>query len=265
MTNSGQLRIALGEYDIGWHDPDTSLDRAARVVSESAAAGARLVILPEMCTSGFTMDVVNYAEPMNGDRVTRLSHMARSASVWLLAGVPTTDAGSSDCNARNSALVFAPTGELAATYHKQRLFAYADEHRSYSAGDGPVVVDVDGVRVAPFICYDLRFPELFRRVAKDVDVIALIASWPAARRTHWDALLRARAIENQCYFLGVNRIGEGGGITYDGGSAAFDPWGAPVTQNALPGAEGATTVLISRAEVSRVRDSYPFLADSVGT
>ncbi|MEO7218559.1 MAG: nitrilase-related carbon-nitrogen hydrolase [Gemmatimonadaceae bacterium] len=264
MTVGGQLRIALGEYDIGWHDPDTSLDRAARVVSESAAAGARLVILPEMCTSGFTMDVANYAEPMNGDRVTRLSHMARSASVWLLAGVPTAVSDSSECIAKNSALVFAPTGELAAVYHKQRLFAYADEQRSYSAGDGPVIVDVDGVRVSPFICYDLRFPELFRRVAESVDVIALIASWPAARRTHWDALLQARAIENQCYFVGVNRIGEGGGINYDGGSAAFDPWGAPVIQTALSGAEGTNTVLVSRAEVNRVRNAYPFLADSVG-
>lgn len=264
MNKNEHLRIALGEYDIGWHDPDTSLDRAAQLVSQSAAAGARLVILPEMCTSGFTMNVANYAESMNGDRVMRLSHMARSASVWLLAGVPTTDPDSSECFARNSALVFAPTGELAATYHKQRLFAYADEHHSYNAGDGPIIVDVDGIRVAPFICYDLRFPELFRRVAKDVDVMTLIASWPAARRMHWDTLLRARAIENQCYFIGVNRIGEGGGINYDGGSAAFDPWGAPLAQTAVPGVERATTVLISRAEVSRVRDAYPFLADSVG-
>ena len=264
MSDSGQLRIALGEYDIGWHDPDASLDRAARVVAESAAAGARLVVLPEMCTSGFTMDVADYAETMDGDHVTRLSHMARSASVWLMAGVPTVDASTRECIVRNSALVFAPTGELAATYHKQKLFAYADEHHVYTAGDRPVIVDVDGVRVAPFICYDLRFPELFRRVAHDADVMILIASWPAARRTHWDTLLRARAIENQCYVIGVNRTGEGGGINYDGGSAGFDPWGAQLTPRPVPLANGVTTMVVSAAEVARVRYAYPFLADEIG-
>jgi len=260
MTTSSQLSVALGEYDIGWHDPDASLDRAAHVVAQSAASGARLIVLPEMCTSGFTMDVANFAESMTSDRITRLSHMARSAGIWLVAGVPTR-AADSDTTARNSALVFAPTGALAATYNKQRLFAYADEQRSYHPGDEAVVIDVDGIRVAPFICYDLRFPELFRAVAQRADLILVIASWPAARRTHWDVLLRARAIENQCYVVGVNRSGDGGGITYDGGSAAYDPWGAPLPQTAVPGADGITTVLVSSAEVERVRSAYPFLAD----
>jgi predicted amidohydrolase len=263
MSANGQIRVALGEYDIGWHDPDTSLDRAARIVAGAAAAGARLVVLPEMCTSGFTMDAANYAEAMTSDRVTRLSHMALSAAVWLIAGVPTADIGANDRVARNSALIFSPTGELAEAYHKQRLFAYADEQRTYGRGDRSVVIDVDGVRVAPFICYDLRFPELFRSVASDVDLIVVIASWPAARRTHWDTLLRARAIENQCYVIGVNRSGEGGGISYDGGSTAFDPWGAELTGNTAPRAGAIETVLVSSAEVGRVRAAYPFLQDSV--
>lgn len=262
MTTTGQLRVALGEYDIGWHDPDASLDRAAQVVAQSAASGARLVVLPEMCTSGFTMDVANFAEPMTSDRITRLSHMARSAGVWLVAGVPTRETDS-DTTARNSALVFAPTGALAATYNKQRLFAYADEQNSYRPGDKSVVIDVDGIRVAPFICYDLRFPELFRAVAEQADLMLIIASWPASRRTHWDVLLRARAIENQCYVVGVNRSGGGGGIVYDGGSAAYDPWGAPLQQTAVPGADGTTAVVIASAEVKRVRGAYPFLADAV--
>jgi omega-amidase len=262
MTRNSQIRVALGQYDIGWHDPEASLERATRIVAECAAAGARLVVLPEMCTSGFTMDVANYSEPMTGERVTRLSHMARSASVWLIAGVPTEDVDAGACVARNSAIVFSPTGEVVAAYHKQRLFAYANEQRSYRPGDAPVIIDVEGVRVAPFICYDLRFPELFRRVARDVDVMVVIASWPAARRTHWDTLLRARAIENQCYMIGVNRIGEGGGIQYDGGSAAFDPWGAELELSAVPRLDGISTVLVSCDEAGRVRSAYPFLADA---
>jgi predicted amidohydrolase len=261
MKTTGRLTIALGEYDIAWHDPELSLDRAAEIVSASAAAGARLVVLPEMCTSGFTMDVANFAESIDGEHVTRLSRIARSESVWLLAGVPTIDPDSAKLRARNSALAFAPTGELVATYHKQRLFAYAEEQQSYDRGAASVVVNVDGVRIAPFICYDLRFPELFRAVAREVDVMVVIASWPAERRSHWDVLLRARAIENQCYFVGVNRTGTGGGVNYDGGSAAFDPWGAPVIPKAVAGADSLATVAVSRAEVARVRDAYPFLAD----
>lgn len=262
MTTPGSLCVALGEYDIGWHDPDGSLDRASRIVAESVARGARLVVLPEMCTSGFTMDVDNFAEPIAGEHVTRLSQMARSGDVWLIAGVPTRDTGTTDCTARNSALIFAPTGALAAVYHKQRLFAYAQEQSSYHSGDEPVVIDIDGVRVSPFICYDLRFPELFRRVAVRADLIVVIASWPAARRTHWDVLLRARAIENQCYVIGVNRTGEGGSVVYDGGSAAYDPWGASLERAVVSGSAAVATVTVSAPEVERVRTAYPFLADA---
>ncbi len=256
------LRVALGEYDIGWHDPDVSLDRAAQLVAESAADGARLVVLPEMCTSGFTMDVEHFAESMTSERVERLSQIARASNVWLIAGVPTRNVDKPACTARNSALVFTPSGSLEAVYHKQRLFAYADEQRSYQAGADSLVIEIDGVRVSPFICYDLRFPELFRRVAADVDLMVVIASWPAARRTHWDVLLRARAIENQCYVIGVNRTGEGGTIAYDGGSAAYDPWGSPLESRALPGAAGTVAVTVSALEVERVRTAYPFLADA---
>jgi omega-amidase len=215
-----------------------------------------------MCTSGFTMDVDNFAELLDGARVAQLARMAQSHSVWLIAGVPTRDAGATGHTARNSALVFDPAGELAAVYHKQRLFAYADEQRSYSEGDGAVVVNIDGLRVSPFICYDLRFPELFRRVAAQVDVLVVIASWPAARRAHWDVLLRARAIENQSYVIGVNRIGEGGSLTYNGGSAAYGPWGASLDAVAVAGVEHVSLVTVSAREVERVRAAYPFLPDA---
>lgn len=261
MTSTTQpLRVVLGEYDIGWHDSATSLERASAIVAAAAASGARFVVLPEMCTTGFTMDA-DLAEPLEGESVARLSAMASQFNVWLLAGVATRDADPAKHTAKNSALMFSPTGALTAVYHKQRLFAYANEQRSYVSGDQPVVVDVDGVRVSPFICYDLRFPELFRSVAPATDLMVVIASWPAARRAHWDALLKARAIENQCYVIGVNRIGTGDAILYDGGSAAFDPWGSPVDGSAVPGGGDITSVAVSAAEVGRVREAYPFLAD----
>ena len=259
IRTDATLRIALGEYDIGWHDPHTSLDRAAALADVALSARARLLVLPEMCTSGFTMDA-GFAEPLEGESVQRLSDIARSRHIWMIAGVPTSGLPGSSA-ARNSALVLDPDGNIAARYDKQKLFAYASEHESYEPGSAPVVIDVEGLRIAPFICYDLRFPEVFRAVAADVDAMVLIASWPAARRSHWDALLPARAIENQCYFIGVNRTGNGGRITYDGGSAAYDPWGTRLVPD-TNAAGGVPTVQISSAEVRRVRESYPFLADA---
>jgi predicted amidohydrolase len=241
------LRVALGEYDIGWQDPDTSLARAQQLVERARRAGARLVVLPEMATTGFTMDAERWAQPIGGGDLTR-------NGVWLVAG---RAARTPDGVAYNVALVITPDGELAGAYRKQRLFSYAGEQRAYGAGDGPVIVTIDGVRVSPFICYDLRFPELFRAVARRVDLFLVIASWPAARRAHWDLLLRARAVENLAHVVGVNRTGEGGGLAYDGGSAAWSPWGEPLAAVA----EDPVVVEVDPAEVARVRTKYPFLDD----
>jgi len=248
------LRVALGEYDIGWQDPATSLARAEQLVQRARRGGARLVVLPEMCTTGFTMDADRWAEPFGGADAERLKSIARVNGVWLVAGIA---ARTPDGAAHNVAMVVSPSGELAGAYRKQRLFAYGGEHEAYVGGDGPMVVTMDGVRVSPFVCYDLRFPELFRAVARRADLLVVIANWPAARRAHWDLLLRARAVENLSYVVGVNRTGEGGGLSYDGGSAAWSPWGDPVPTLA----SDPPLVAIDPADVAAVRQKYPFLDD----
>jgi predicted amidohydrolase len=252
------LRVALGEYDIGWQDPDASLARAESVVARAAGAGARLVVLPEMCATGFTMAADAWAEPLDGPSATRLAAAAARHQVWVVAGLAARPAPGEP--PVNVAAVFDPAGALRAAYRKRRLFAYAGEHASYAPGRDPVVVDVDGVRVCPLVCYDLRFPELFREVARDVDAFVLIANWPAARAAHWEALTRARAIENLAYLVAVNRVGEGGGIAYAGGSVAYGPWGDP-----LPVLAGApASVDLDPAVVRDVRSRYPFLDDMEG-
>lgn len=247
------LRVALGEYDIGWHAPEISLGRAEAVVRQASRAGADLVMLPEMCTTGFTMEPAAQAEPLDGPSIRRLSAIARGAGIHLLAGVATREGAGEGFF--NSALLFDSDGEIVAHYRKQKLFVFAEEQRHYSPGEAPVVLEVKGVRIAPFICFDLRYPELFRAVAGEVDAMLLIANWPAARRMHWDALTRARAIENQCYFLAVNRIGQGGGIEYDGGSAAYDPWGEPLGTGAMQ------IVELDPERVGEIRRKYPFVED----
>jgi predicted amidohydrolase len=256
MMKTEPLLVALGEYDIGWHDPATSLKRAAQLVERAAGAGAQLVVLPEMSTTGFTMDSAHRSEPLTGHSVSALADLALRNHVHLLAGVATREARGGT-GYFNSALLFGPDGELDAHYRKQRLFGYAGEDDYYSPGENPVIATVHGVRIGLFICFDLRFPELFRAVAPEVDAFALIASWPTTRRSHWDVLVRARAIENLSYVVAVNRTGEGGGVEYNGGSVAYNPWGDPIVEQK----EGLLLAHLDPAEVSRIRAAYPFLAE----
>jgi omega-amidase len=259
-TAAPPLRVALGEYDTGWQDPASSLARATEIVNGAARRHARLVVLPEMCTTGFTMDPAQWAASLDGTSAESLRRLARARQLWILAGLAVREAPD---RAVNAAVLFDPEGGIAATYRKQRLFAHGGEHEHYVPGESPVVATIEGVRVAPFVCYDLRFPELFRAVATDVDALIVVANWPAQRRSHWDVLTRARAIENQCYMIAVNRTGTGGEGVYDGGSAAYDPWGEAI---GIGGGEGTASrvVDVDPARVQRVRTRYPFLRDMEG-
>lgn len=245
------VTVALGEYDTGWHAPMQSLERAREAAQQTHAAGADLLVLPEMCTTGFTMDADNLAEPPDGPSVRALASLARENKLWLIAGVSIRRDG----RYLNSALAFAPDGSHVATYDKQRLFSYAKETEIYSPGAGPCVIQLGGLSVALFVCFDLRFPELFREVGPDIDAFVLIANWPSARQRHWEVLTQARAIENQCYMIAVNRIGEGDGLTYSGGSVIVDPWGEridkPSKQSPLRIGE------VSSKTVARVRKEFP--------
>ena len=249
------LRVALGEYDVGWQDPPASLDRAAALVGRAAGAGARLVVLPETCATGFTMDAARWAEPLDGPSATRLGALAAEHGLWIVAGLALRDGAGA---AVNAAVLLDPSGRPAAVHRKRRLFGHGGEPDAYAPGAEPTVATVDGVRLGLFVCYELRFPELFREVARDVDAIVLIANWPAARRAHWDALVRARAIENLACVVAVNRVGDGGGIAYDGGSVAYSPWGDALP-NVAPGEP--RTVELDPAVVAETRRRYRFLED----
>lgn len=257
MTAS-RLTVALGEYDTGWHSPEASLAAATRVATHAAAFGARLVVLPEMATTGFTMDT-SRAVPIDSRDVSLLRAIASRLGIWLVAGVALRETDSDGAPvAHNAALAIDPAGEIVAVHRKQRMFAFAGEDASYRAGSESTTVTIEGVRFGLFVCYELRFPELFADVAAGVDGMIVIANWPAARRAHWDALLRARAIENQCAVIGVNRTGVAGGLTYDGGSAAFDAWGDridPVTP------AGLRIVTMDSGKTAAVRERFPFLRD----
>jgi len=255
LDPSGRLTVALGEYDTGWHDPVKSLAKARAIAQQARAAGADLLVLPEMCASGFTMHADKFAEPPNGPSTRALSAIAKDHRLWIIAGLSMHRDG----RYLNSALVFAPDGSHVATYDKQRLFGYAKETTVYSAGTNPCVIQIGGLSLVLFVCFDLRFPDLFQAVAPEVDACVVIANWPSARQRHWEVLTQARAIENQCYVVAVNRIGEADGIAYKGGSVIFDPWGErcdkPAPNSSLRIGE------LSRAMVSGVREKFPLIGD----
>jgi len=248
------VKIALLQTDIAWEDVPENHRRAATMLAEAASGGARLAILPEMFNTGFSMDSRRIAQPPGGPSESFLRDQAKALNLWILASIPE----SGEPAPRNMALLVSPQGPVT-RYAKIHPFSYAGEHEHYAAGDRVVTAEIEGLRVTPFVCYDLRFPEPFRLAAPETDLFAVVANWPQERREHWRLLLRARAIENQAYVAGVNRVGDGGRLHYAGESALVSPSGDTL-------AEGGDReqVLLSEVDakkVAEIRARFPFLDD----
>ena len=250
------MRIAGIQHDIVWEDPEANFERLAPSIAGAAASGARLVVLTEMFSTGFSMATERTAEPVGGPSASFLTEQAAEHDVWVAASVPEEPEGVD--KPFNTLILAAPDGTTH-RYRKIHPFTYSGEHEHFSAGDGFTTVDVDGLRVTLFVCYDLRFADEFWATANDTDVYLVPANWPEARRAHWSTLLRARAIENQAYVVGINRVGHGGDLDYSGDSAVIDPMGETLASAAQ---EEALLVTDVRAErVAEVRDRFRFLQD----
>jgi predicted amidohydrolase len=250
------VRVAGIQHDVVWEDREATLARLEPQLQAAAGAGARLVVLTEMFPTGFSMDPERVAEPEAGPSTGFLRTRAGELGVWLAGSVPIRPAGGG--RPVNRLLLAGPGGELE-HYDKLHPFTYSGEHEHYAAGTRRVTVDIEGVRVTPFVCYDLRFADEFWAEARGTDCYVVVANWPAARRAHWQALLVARAIENQAYVVGVNRVGEGGGLSYAGDSRIVDPLGEVLAAGA-----GGETILLADVDpevVTETRKRYPFLAD----
>jgi len=250
------MRIAAVQHDIVWEDRAATLAHLDGQVAAAAAGGARLVAFTEMFATGFSMNTHTTAEAPDGPTVTWLRDQAVRHDVWVAGSValrvPEHDL------AVNALCLVSPVGEVH-RYDKIHPFSYAGEHERFAAGDRFVTVDVEGVRVTLFVCYDLRFADEFWACAVDTDAYLVVANWPDARRHHWRALLDARAIENQAYVVGVNRVGDGGGLHYTGDSRIVHPLGEVLAS----GAGGETTLFadLDPMVVADVRARLPFLPD----
>jgi predicted amidohydrolase len=255
------MKIAAIQHDIAWEDAETTRRHLVPLVGQAAASGARLVLLTEMYATGFSMHPADIAEERGGPNEQFLLAQAAEHGIWLLGSIAQwtgRPAGEPGPNAQNVAVLAGPDGQLH-RYAKIHPFSYAGEDKYYQAGSDFLTVTVEGLRVSVFVCYDLRFADEFWALAPDTDLYAVVANWPEPRREHWKALLRARAIENQAYFAGVNRVGVADGVVHVGDSAILDPLGRTLAEASL-----AETVLIAEVdpdEVKAVRARYPFLAD----
>jgi predicted amidohydrolase len=249
------VRVAVVQHDIVWEDPIANFARLGPMIAE-AATEARLVVLTETFSTGFSMDTERVAEPFDGPSARFLGEQAREHGVWVCGSAPERADGAE--RPANCLILAGPTGEMH-RYRKVHRFSYGGEDEHYDAGTEPLTVTIEGVRLSLFVCYDLRFaPDLWAR-ASETDAFVVVANWPAARRDHWRTLLRARAIENLAYVVGANRVGSSGGVETAGDSMIIGPFGETV---AFAGATETTIIgEIDPRVVAETRSRYPFLTD----
>jgi predicted amidohydrolase len=253
------VRIAAVQHDIVWEDRDANFERLAPQVARAVGAGAELILLTETFSTGFSM-TPGIGEPEGGPSSRFLADRAAEHGVWVGGTCPEIADG--EHLPYNSFVLAAPDGTTH-RYRKLHPFTHAGEHERFRAGEEPVTVQVGGLRVSPFICYDLRFADVFWRAAPETDVYLVPANWPSPRRLHWQTLLQARAIENQAYVVGCNRVGTAGdGTEHVGDTRIVSPMG-----ELLATAAGGETIVLAdvdAAEVAATRDRFRFLPDRRG-
>jgi predicted amidohydrolase len=249
------MNVAGIQMNIVWEQPAENFRLAEARARAAVGEGANFVVLPEMFATGFSMN----ADLVSGfveETRSFLAGLSAQLGVFVLAGY----AEPGDPKPANAASIFDPSGLEILHYRKIHPFSLAGEDKHFMAGDSVETARMESLRVTPFICYDLRFPEPFRVAADNTDLFCVIANWPESRRYHWSTLLKARAIENQAFVLGVNRIGTGGGLDYTGDSVLLNPLGEELAA-IEPGSEGLCAGELGSAEVDRIREQFSFLRD----
>jgi omega-amidase len=248
-----KLNISLVQANLAWHQPQQNRDHL-RLMLERVSRASDLVVLPEMFTTGFTMQAAEFAESMDGPSVSWMRERARELDAALCGSLIVVEDG----KYLNRFVLAEPDGTLN-YYDKRHLFAMAGEHDSYTAGRSRQVINFRGWRICPMICYDLRFP-VWSRNDLDYDLLVYVANWPSRRRSHWKALAMARAIENQCYVATVNRVGaDAKGLEYLGDSSLVDFTGE--VQWCCEANEDVHNAILDRSAMVAYRQRFPFLRD----
>lgn len=249
------MYLNLVQYSPEWENKKANKEKLIKLISTNLIKES-VLIFPEMTLTGFTMKSNDFAEDLRGESFQFFSGIASENNVHVIGGLIEKKNGLN----YNTLVHINPLGELLTSYRKIHPFSYSFENKFYARGNKTVITEINGWKVGLSICYDLRFPELFRQYGKErTELIIVIANWPDTRIGHWKTLLCSRAIENQCYVAAVNRVGDDLRLHYNGCSCIYDPMGNEVAF--LPDIEKIISAEISRENVEHVRNKFPFLDD----
>lgn len=244
------MKVGLLQYDIAWEEKEKNKKKIMSLIEASEHKGTiDWLILSEMTLSGFTMNT-DAAELSDADRAF-FSELATKYSMNISYGG--VESGF------NKLITVDRNGKRISEYSKIHLYAYGEEDKYYTPGNHQVVFDLEGFKIMPAVCFDLRFPYLFWNMAADVDAYVVIAAWPMRRADHWMTLLRARAVENQAYCFGVDRLGFEGKIEYSGNSMGFDPLGKIIADAGTMEGIAVSEPVMDKALVAKTRERFPFI------
>ena len=247
------MKIALIQTSLTWENPIENRSHLAQKIT-GFMEEVDLIVLPEMFSSGFTMNPQKVAETMQGETILWLQHMAKAKNCAIIGSLVITE----NENYYNRLVFVFPTGEIQ-HYDKRHLFTLAGEDKVYTSGTQKLIVEYKVFKICPLVCYDLRFP-VFARNVEDYDVLLYVANWPKPRINAWDILLKARAVENMCYVIGVNRIGtDANKHDYIGHSQAVDFLGNYLLEPQQ--SEGIFIVHLNKEQVLETRKKLAFLTD----
>ena len=248
------LRVTVVQTELYWEDIKANIDNLTTKIEP--IKDTDLIILPEMFSTGFSMNPGKLAEDMNGEAVSWLKEIAKKKNINICGSIIIKE----NTNYVNRFCIANPAGELK-YYDKRHLFRMGNEHNHYNGGSERIIFTIGKWRICPLICYDLRFP-VWSRNKNEYDLLIYVANWPGSRSLVWGKLLMARAIENQSYVIGVNRVGKDGtGISYSGDSVIIDPKGNPV-QKAKANEEVVFTENLSLEELYDFRNKFPVSLDA---
>lgn len=251
------MTVHCCQFDISWENRPENFRRARALLDRCRVLPGSLVVLSEMFATGFSMNTRKIAEPKEGQTTNFLREMATNKQAYLVGGLVRRASGN---KCLNEAVCIAPSGRTLVRYAKLQPFTPGGESKHYCAGKAVALFRWDKLKVAVFVCYDLRFPELFRiGVQRGADLFVVIANWPSPRHAHWGALLRARAIENQAYVVGVNRCGRDPNFDYAGESIVIDPLGHVIGRGGRR--ESVISAELDPSTPRRWRREFPVLAD----
>lgn len=250
------MHVHLVQYDIVWEDPGANRRKVTALVERVAPAAGDMIVLPETAFTGFSLDT-SRTLPDAHPAEAYLAELARTHRCTVVGGVVASDGLG---RASNQSLAFSSEGRLLARYVKIQPFTLGGERKVHAPGERIVCFDWQGIRVALLVCYDLRFPELFREATKQgAEMFVVIANWPAPRYHHWLKLLEARAIENLAFVVGVNRCGIDPGFSYVGRSVAVSPHGHSIADAGER--ERVVTAAVDPEEIRAWRREFPALED----